>query len=117
LIGLDVDSIELPRTEERLRAAGFGADAFAARRSNFAGLLQVLARENLPGADIILADLGVSSMQLDNPERGFSYKESGPLDMRMNPLRGEPAWRLLTHLSERSSPACSPRTPTSRTPD
>jgi 16S rRNA (cytosine1402-N4)-methyltransferase len=100
LIGLDVDPLELPRTEERLRAAGFGAETFAARRSNFAGLLQVLARENLAGADIILADLGVSSMQLDNPDRGFSYKQSGPLDMRMNPSRGEPAWRLLTHLSE-----------------
>jgi 16S rRNA (cytosine1402-N4)-methyltransferase len=100
LIGLDVDPLELPRTEQRLRAAGFSADSFLARRSNFAGLPQVLARENLAGADVILADLGVSSMQLDNPDRGFSYKESGPLDMRMNPLRGEPASRLLTHLSE-----------------
>ena len=100
LIGLDVDPLELPRTEARLRTAGFGADTFTAHRSNFAGLPQVLARENLTGADIILADLGVSSMQLDNPDRGFSYRESGPLDMRMNPSRGEPAWRLLTHLSE-----------------
>ena len=100
LIGLDVDPLELPRSEARLRAAGFGADTFVARRSNFAGLPQVLARENAAGADLILADLGVSSMQLDNPARGFSYKESGPLDMRMNPSRGEPASRLLTHLSE-----------------
>ena len=100
LIGLDVDPIELPRTDERLRAAGFGADTFVAHRSNFAGLLQVLAKEGLAGADVILADLGVSSMQLDNPDRGFTYKESGPLDMRMNPARGEPASQLLTHLSE-----------------
>ena len=99
LIGLDVDPIELPRTEERLRAVGFGPDAFAVHRSNFAGLPQVLAKEAVSGADIILADLGVSSMQLDNPERGFTYKESGPLDMRMNPSRGEPASQFIAHLS------------------
>ena len=100
LIGLDVDPIELPRTEERLRAAGWGADRFVARRSNFAGLLQVLEKEGVTGADVIIADLGVSSMQLDNPERGFTYREPGPLDMRMNPARGEPASLLLAHLSE-----------------
>jgi 16S rRNA (cytosine1402-N4)-methyltransferase len=100
LIGLDVDPIELPRTEARLRAAGFGAELFTARRSNFAGLPQVLAAEAIAGADVICADLGVSSMQLDNPLRGFTYKDAGPLDMRMNPARGEPASRLLAHLSE-----------------
>ena len=100
LLGLDVDSIELPRTEERLRAAGFGPEIFTAHRSNFAGLPQMLAKENLAGADLILADLGVSSMQLDNPARGFTYKEPGPLDMRMNPTRGEPASQFLTHVSE-----------------
>jgi 16S rRNA (cytosine1402-N4)-methyltransferase len=100
LIGLDVDPIELPRTEARLRAAGFGADTCVAHRSNFAGLPQVLAKEGLAGADVILADLGASSMQLDNPDRGFTYKEPGPLDMRMNPTRGEPASQLLARLSE-----------------
>ena len=100
LIGLDVDPLELPRTEERLRASGFGPETFVARRSNFAGLPRVMAEEELSGVDMILADLGVSSMQLDNPERGFTYKESGPLDMRMNPSRGEPASRFLTHVSE-----------------
>ena len=100
LIGLDVDPLELPRTEARLRAAGFGPDTFTAHRSNFAGLPQVLAAEGIAGANVILADLGVSSMQLDNPDRGFSYKESGPLDMRMNPSRGEPASHLLARLSE-----------------
>ena len=100
LIGLDVDSIELPRTIERLRAAGFGDAVFAAHRRNFAGLPRVLAEEGLAAADVILADLGVSSMQLDDPSRGFTYREPGPLDMRMNPARGEPASLLLAHLSE-----------------
>jgi 16S rRNA (cytosine1402-N4)-methyltransferase len=100
LIGLDADPLELPRTEARLRAAGYGAEAFTARHGNFAGLANVLAAEGVAGADVILADLGVSSMQIDNPDRGFSYKEPGPLDMRMNPSRGEPAWQLLSRLSE-----------------
>ena len=100
LIGLDVDPLELPRTEERVRAAGFGLETFVAHRSNFAGLLQVLAKEQVAGADMILADLGVSSMQLDNPVRGFTYKEPGPLDMRMNPARGEPASQFLAYITE-----------------
>jgi 16S rRNA (cytosine1402-N4)-methyltransferase len=99
LIGLDVDPLELPRTEGRLRAAGFGADAFVARHGNFAGLPGVLATEGLADAAMILADLGLSSMQMDNPARGFSYKAPGPLDMRMNPSRGEPASRLLARLT------------------
>ncbi len=100
LIGLDVDPLELPRTEARLREAGFSEATFVAQRSNFAGLPQTLAALGIGGVDLILADLGVSSMQLDNPERGFTYKETGPLDMRMNPSRGEPASKLLTHISE-----------------
>jgi 16S rRNA (cytosine1402-N4)-methyltransferase len=107
LLGLDADPIELPKAEARLRALGFGPEIFTAHRTNFAGLPQVLAsvaavgarpesdrrdRQNAAiGADMILADLGVSSMQIDDPARGFSVKHEGPLDMRMNPQRGQPA--------------------------
>jgi len=95
LVGLDVDPVELPKTEARLRTLGFGPDVLAVHRSNFAGLPKILATEQLAGADLILADLGVSSMQLDDPGRGFSVKFNGPLDMRMNPQRGQPAAALL----------------------
>jgi 16S rRNA (cytosine1402-N4)-methyltransferase len=101
LIGLDADPLELPRTEERIRALGFGPESFTALRQNFAGLPRALAETGAPeGADVLLADLGVSSMQLDRPERGFSVKLEGPLDMRMNPARGLSAAQLL----ERSKP-------------
>lgn len=99
LLGLDADPIELPKTEARLRALGFGPETFSAHRSNFAGLPQVLAAAEIAGSDLILADLGVSSMQLDDPTRGFSLKLEGPLDMRMNPRRGQPAAALLQRIN------------------
>jgi len=98
LLGLDADPLELPKTEARLRAAGFGPETFTAHRTNFAGLPQVLASAGLSGVDMVLADLGVSSMQIDNPARGFSLKEAGPLDMRMNPQRGQSAAALLAKI-------------------
>jgi 16S rRNA (cytosine1402-N4)-methyltransferase len=99
LLGLDADPLELPRTEARLRGLGFGPDVFSAHRSNFAGLPRVLLQTGYERADIILADLGVSSMQLDDPARGFSLKHEGPLDMRMNPRRGQPASAILARAS------------------
>jgi len=102
LLGLDVDPVELPRTESRLRALGFGPDTLRTKKSNFAGLPAAMNAEGLPGADCLLADLGVSSMQLDTPERGFSTKIAGPLDMRMDPLRGISAAQLLKKITSRA---------------
>src|SRR3989441_9483709 len=96
LIGLDVDPIELPKTEARLRRLGFGPDTLTMHRTNFAGLARVLPEP----ADIVFADLGLSSMQMDNPTRGFTYKYEGPLDLRMNPQRGKTASALLASLDE-----------------
>ena len=95
LFGLDVDPLEQPKTEQRLRDAGFGPEVFQVRLMNFAGLAKLLSQENLVGVDLVLADLGVSSMQIDNPERGFTFKADGPLDLRLNPQRGLSAAALL----------------------
>jgi len=100
LIGLDADPIELPKTQARLRALGFGEATFQGIRSNFAGLPKVLASLNIPVVNAVFADLGVSSMQLDDPSRGFSFKFEGPLDMRMNPQRGQSASALVQKISE-----------------
>jgi 16S rRNA (cytosine1402-N4)-methyltransferase len=95
LIGLDIDPLEQPKTTQRLSEAGFGPEVFIPVRRNFAGLPQVLAELELTGADAILADLGVSSMQIDDPSRGFSFKVDGPLDLRLNPSRPPSAAQLL----------------------
>jgi 16S rRNA (cytosine1402-N4)-methyltransferase len=100
LLGLDADPIELPKTEARLRGLGYPPESIVVRRLNFAGLPQFLAAEAPEGADLILADLGLSSMQIDDPARGFSFKTDGPLDMRMNASRGRTASALLTELGE-----------------
>ena len=98
LFAVDVDPLELPKTESRLRAEGFGPAELVIRKMNYAGILGLLGEAG-GGFDCVLADLGVSSMQLDNPERGFSYKADGPLDLRLNPERGAPASELLRSVS------------------
>ncbi len=77
LIGLDVDAAQIERTTARLSALADGQASVSLHRSHFAGLGKVLAREGLDGFDVVLADLGVSSMQMDDPTRGFSYKYDG----------------------------------------
>jgi 16S rRNA (cytosine1402-N4)-methyltransferase len=66
---------------------------------SYADLPEALAEHGLPPANAILLDLGLSSDQLSDTERGFSFHIDGPLDLRFNPLAGEPAWRLVERLS------------------
>ncbi|MEG0770077.1 MAG: 16S rRNA (cytosine(1402)-N(4))-methyltransferase RsmH [Ruthenibacterium sp.] len=89
LYATDVDSLELPRTRERLAGLGYGPEILKIRQMNFSNIDQIVA-ESGP-LNFVLADLGVSSMQIDNPERGFSFKKEGPLDLRLNPEKGESA--------------------------
>ena len=100
LIGLDTDAGELARTEAQFRSEGVGDDAFTPLHRNFSDLPGALAAAGLATADIVVADLGVSAMQLEDAERGFSYKVPGPLDMRLNRAAGAPAADLLQRLPE-----------------
>lgn len=95
--GLDIDPIEIKKTEARLKERGFGSDIFTPININFQNIDQV-AKEHGP-FDFILADLGVSSMQIDNPERGFTYKYEGPLDLRLNQEKGISAAERIANIS------------------
>lgn len=95
--GLDIDPIEIKKTEERLKSRGFDSKIFTAINTNFQNIDEV-AKEYGP-FDFILADLGVSSMQIDNPERGFTYKYEGPLDLRLNPEKGISAAERISNIS------------------
>ena len=96
LYATDVDPIESEKTRKRLEALGYGPEILTIRRMNFAQIDQV-AEEKF---DFVLADLGVSSMQIDNPERGFTFKYDGPLDLRLDPTSGVSAAERLRELDQ-----------------
>lgn len=98
LYATDVDPFELPRTQDRLASLGYGQKVLTIKKMNFAGI-DLIAEEAGP-LNFVLADLGVSSMQIDNPDRGFSFKIEGPLDLRLNPTSGKSAATLLKTISQ-----------------
>lgn len=98
IYALDVDPIESKKTKQRLEEKGYGEDILTIRQMNFANIAQL--SEEAGKFDFVLADLGVSSMQIDNPERGFTYKTEGPLDLRLNPEQGTPAYERLNEVTE-----------------
>jgi 16S rRNA (cytosine1402-N4)-methyltransferase len=98
LIAIDFDPGNFEVARPKLEAVG---GDFQLVHNNFAALPAVLAQVGVEKVDAVLADVGVSSPQIDNPARGFSYKRAGPLDMRMDPTRGQPASALVNRMSER----------------
>lgn len=98
LYATDVDSLELPRTRERLERLGYGPEILKIQQMNFSQIDRVAAEAG--PLNFVLADLGVSSMQIDNPERGFSFKAEGPLDLRLDPERGTSAAERLKTITE-----------------
>lgn len=98
MYALDVDPIEIKKTRARLENMGFGPEILTIKQLNFADVDQLLPEAG--AFDFALADLGVSSMQIDNPERGFTYKFEGPLDLRLNPEKGISAAERLNHISQ-----------------
>lgn len=97
ICALDVDPIEMEKTKARLAGMGYGPEILTMIEQNFADI-DLVAKE-YGRFDFVLADLGVSSMQIDNPERGFTYKYEGPLDLRLNPNQGISAAGRLRELS------------------
>ena len=97
LIGLDIDKIELEKTKERFKALGITTPFFQTRQINFSQIKDCL-QLNSGKFDFILADLGVSSMQLDTPERGFSFKNPAPLDLRLDNSSDFTAAQLLMQI-------------------
>lgn len=98
ICALDVDPIEMEKTKARLAAMGYGEDILTVIRQNFANI--DLVAEEFGKFNFVLADLGVSSMQIDNPKRGFTYKCEGPLDLRLDPTKGTSAAERLRKLTQ-----------------
>lgn len=98
LYSIDYDPIEIEKTTKRLRDRGFDEAIWTPIHDNFRNIDKISAEYG--HFDFVMADLGVSSMQIDNPERGFTWKADGPLDLRFNPEQGESAAEHLSHLSE-----------------
>lgn len=97
LYAIDVDPLELPRTKDRLECLGYDSEILEIKQMNFSNIDQIAPESGL--FNFVLADLGVSSMQIDNPERGFSFKSEGPLDLRLNPKRGNSAANRLKKIT------------------
>jgi 16S rRNA (cytosine1402-N4)-methyltransferase len=97
LVGLDMDAQELEKTKNRIKNQ---KAQLSFHNMNFAGIAKVMSEEKAGGFDVIFADLGVSSMQIDDPTRGISYKNEGPLDMRMDKRLKKTGADLLNSLSE-----------------
>lgn len=97
LYAIDVDPIELPRTKDRLERLGYGSEILEIKQMNFSKIDEIIPKSGL--FNFVLADLGVSSMQIDNPERGFTFKYEGPLDLRLNPKMGTSAADLLKEMT------------------
>jgi len=98
LIGIDFDPGNLALARAKLEKVGKGFELY---HNNFAALPTVLMEAGVERVDGVLADLGVASPQIDDPARGFSYRRPGPLDMRMDPTRGQPASILVNRLNEK----------------
>src|SRR5262245_49768291 len=97
VIGLDLDPDAIARASARLASAG---DRFAAVRSDFRRIQEVLAERRTGPVDGVVADLGLSAIQMLTPSRGFGFSADGPLDMRYDPSRGRSAARLVAEIDE-----------------
>jgi 16S rRNA (cytosine1402-N4)-methyltransferase len=100
LIAIDFDPVNIATARTKLETIDPSGQSFTLAHNNFAALPTVLAEAGVECVDGILADLGVASPQIDDPARGFSYRQAGPLDMRMDPTRWKPASDLINRMPE-----------------